>query len=79
MGSMGYYIAPDGTKFRVHDRSEWCPFFRLHDIEGITPEHWVRMHELQNLFCKKSYKRREKQTEMKAKQSKNSKRINRLV
>ncbi len=36
MGSMGYYTAPDGTEFRVNDRSEWCLFFRLHDIEGIT-------------------------------------------
>jgi len=36
MGSMGYYTAPDGTEFRVNDRSEWCFFFRLHDIEGIT-------------------------------------------
>ena len=38
MGSMGYYTAPDGTTFRVNDRSEWCLFFRLHDIKGITLE-----------------------------------------
>lgn len=38
MGNMGYYSAPDGTKFRVNDRNEWCFFFRLHDIEGIALE-----------------------------------------
>lgn len=38
MGSVGYYTAPDGTTFRVIDRSEWCLFFRLHDIKGITLE-----------------------------------------
>lgn len=38
MGTMGYYTAPDGIEFRVNDRNEWCFFFRLHDIEGITLE-----------------------------------------
>jgi hypothetical protein len=36
MGSMGFYVTPDGTKFTVLDTDEWCPWFRLHRIEGIS-------------------------------------------
>ena len=38
MGTVGYFTAPDGTKFHVNDMNEWCIFFRLHTIEGITLE-----------------------------------------
>lgn len=38
MGTVGYFTAPDGTKFHVNDMNEWCTFFRLHTIEGITLE-----------------------------------------
>ena len=38
MGTVGYFTAPDGTKFHVNDMNEWYTFFRLHTIEGITLE-----------------------------------------
>ncbi|SEA21660.1 hypothetical protein SAMN02745687_02174 [Lachnospiraceae bacterium NK3A20] len=38
MGDVGYYIAPDGTEFSVDDMNEWCFFFRMHNIKGITLE-----------------------------------------
>ncbi len=36
MGTEGFYIAPDGTRFSLDDTSDWCPWFRLHHIKGTT-------------------------------------------
>lgn len=36
MGTRGFYTAPDGTEFSIEDMKEWCFFFRLHKIKGIT-------------------------------------------
>jgi hypothetical protein len=35
LGTVGYYTAPDGTPFSVSD-DEWCFWFRLHRIKGIS-------------------------------------------
>ena len=38
MGTLGFYIAPDGRTFSVNDLNEWCWLFRLHRLKGATLE-----------------------------------------
>lgn len=36
LGDVGYYTAPDKTVFSVADTDQWCHWFRLHRIRGIS-------------------------------------------
>ena len=38
MGTLGFYVAPDGRTFSVNDLNEWCWLFRLHRLKGATLE-----------------------------------------
>lgn len=36
MGDVYFFTAPDGTKFSVRDSDQWCPWFRIHKISGMS-------------------------------------------